>query len=166
MYFRPFFVIFALMETNILETVSIADYAKMLKSGESTEQIKEIESELNTTLGEISGGMDLALFMLQKDLLILQCKLAISIFEFEEEKQKFYERKINELRKQLEDKNKKVEKSNPYKSFLSWILAVEKYLAFSIDRSNDLLYLSEATKQMLNYYDNQKKSIEENKVKK
>lgn len=154
------------MKTNILENISISDYAKMLKNGIETDEIKEIEAELNKSLGDLGSGMDLNLFMLQKDLLILQCKLAISIFEFDEEKQKLYERKVNELRKQLEEKTKKVEVANPYKSFLSWILAVEKYLAFSIDRSNDLLYLSEATKQMLNYYESQKKSIEENKVKK
>ena len=150
---------------NILEKYSISDYCKLLRGNTETATILAIENELNKVLGEFSGGVDLALFMLQKDLLLFNCKLAIAVFEFDEEKQKLYAKKIDELRKQLESKQKKVENVSKYKSFLAWLLSVEKYLQFSIDRSNDLLYLAEATKQMLTYYDNQKKSIEDQKAK-
>jgi hypothetical protein len=49
---------------------------------------------------------------------------------------------------------------------LSWILAVEKYLGFSIDRKNDLLYFTEATIQMLNSFEAQKRQIDESKANK
>ena len=154
------------MKTIELQNISIREYSDMLRSGVNKETIQQIESELSKVLDKIGSGMDLALFMLQKDLLIFQCKLALAIFEFDNEKAKLFEKKINELRKELDKKVKKAEKPNPYKSFLSWILAVEKYLGFAIDKNNDLLYFVEATKQMLNHYEQQKKQIEENKVKK
>ena len=149
-----------------LQDITILEYSSMLRSGVDKEKIQEIESELSKVLGDIGSGMDLALFMLQKDLLIFQCKLAIAIFEFDDAKIKLYEKKIESQMKELDKKVKKQSKPNPYKSFLSWILAVEKYLGFSIDKNNDLLYFSEATKQMMNHYEQQKANIEANKVKK
>lgn len=153
------------MEKLLLENITISEYSKLLRSGNKGEKVREIESELSKSLGEMGGGMDLALFMMSKDLLIFQCKLAIAIFEFDEQQTKFFERKIKELRAEIEKKTKKKEAVNPYKSFLSWILAVEKYLGFSIDKNNDLLYLSEATKQMLGHYEQQKRQYEEQQAK-
>ncbi len=153
------------MNTIELQNISIADYAKMLRSGVDKEQIALIDAELAKRLGGLGNGFDLNLFMLQKDLLIFQCKFAIAVFDFDNTKIAFYEKRIEELRKQVESKSKKVDKPNPYKSFLAWILSVEKYLGFAIDKNNDLLYFTEATKQMLNHYEAQKKQIEDNKIK-
>jgi len=133
-----------------LENISIENYCTMLKQGADT---SEIDKELNTLFG---NGMDLALFMLQKDLLINQCKLAILILERDEIRAKFYSDRIDKLRIEIESKTKKVVEITPYKSFIAWIIAVEKFLAFPIDKKNDLLYFSEATKQMMNFYESQK----------
>ena len=145
-----------------LEDITILDYTKMLRGGQD---VKEIEAELSKSLGSLGGGVDLHLFMLQKDLLIFQCKMAKAYFDFDETQRPFYEKKIKQLREEIEKKTAKKETVSPYKSFLSWVLAVEKYLGFSIDRNNDLLYLSEATRQMLNFYDQQKKQIDEQNAK-
>jgi hypothetical protein len=104
--------------------------------------------------------------MLNKDLLIFQCKLAIAIFEFNEKKQIEYSKKIDELKIEIGKRTKKSENSTPYKNFLNWILSVEKFCGFSIDKNNDLLYLVEATNQMLKHYANQKEQIEQQKAKK
>jgi len=133
-----------------LENISIEKYCAMLKSGMDT---SEIDKELNTLFG---NGMDLALFMSQKDLLIMQCKLAILILERDEIRAKIYSDRIDKLRIEIEKKTKKVVETTPYKSFIAWIIAVEKFLAFPIDKKNDLLYFSEATKQMMNFYESQK----------
>jgi len=133
-----------------LENISIENYCTMLKQGADT---SEIDKELNTLFG---NGMDLALFMLQKDLLINQCKLAILILEHDEIRAKIYSDRIDKLRIEIEKKTKKVVETTPYKSFIAWIIAVEKFLAFPIDKKNDLLYFSEATKQMMNFYESQK----------
>jgi hypothetical protein len=150
-----------------LQNITIADYCKMLRANSDKELTALIDAELSKSLEGLAGGFDLSLFMLQKDLLIFQCKLAISIFNFNDEMIAFYEKKINDTREAIAKKTKESEtkKPNPYKSFLSWILSVEKYLGFSIDRNNDLLYFTEATKQMLNHYESQKKQYEDNKAK-
>ena len=178
-----------------LENISINDYAKMLRAGVEVELIQDIETELNSALGGISGGFDIALFMLQKDLLIFQtkfnnlitdrkllvgemiiskCMCEIHKLEYIHDETKLNEidskielwnKKITELQEQIAKKTVKKEKGNPYQSFLAWILAVEKFLSFAIDKNNDLLYFVEATKQMINYYEQQKKSIEEQNAK-
>ena len=153
------------MENIELENISISEYAKMLRSGNLSEKCKQIELHLNKSLNSVVGGMDLHLFQMSKDLLIFQCRLAFSIFDFDEPMQKFYQRKVDELRKEIERKTKTKEAASPYKSFLNWILAVEKYLGFSIDRNNDLLYLVEATKQMIGYYEAQKNAAESQQAK-
>ncbi len=144
-----------------LEEITINDYANRLKLGLEVEFLEAVDSELNKVLGSIGNGFDLALFMLNKDLLIFRCKLAKAVFSFENTYIAIYEKKIRELQEQIEKKAVKKEKGNPYQSFLAWILAVEKYIGFAIDKNNDLLYFAEATKQMLNYYDQQKKQIDE-----
>jgi len=148
-----------------LQNISIAGYSKMLRSGADKEQISLIDAELSKSWGGLGDVLDLNLFMLQKDLLIFQCKFAFAVIDFDDAKIELYQKKIEELRKQVESKSKKVEKTNLYKSFLAWILAVEKYLGFAIDKNNDLLYFAEATKQMLNHYEAQERQYEENKIK-
>ena len=148
-----------------LENISINDYAKMLRAGVDVEMIQSIEAELNGALGGIGGGFDIALFMLQKDLLIFQCKAARAWFEHDNEKLELWNKKITDLQQEIAKKTVKKEKGNPYQSFLAWILSVEKFLSFAIDKNNDLLYFAEATKQMINFYENQKKQIEEQNAK-
>ena len=148
-----------------LQNISIAGYSKMLRSGADKEQIALIDSELSKSLGGLGDGLDLNLFMLQKDLLIFQCKFEFAVLDSDDAKIELYQKKIKELREEVERKLKKVENPNLYKSFLAWILAVEKYLCFAIDKNNDLLYFAEATKQMLNHYEAQERQYEDNKIK-
>ena len=156
------------MEEKLLQDTTILDYIELLKSGIETKKIKEINDLLSSKISGFSGGFDLELFQLQKDLLLLQCRAFISFLEHDTEKQNIYSKKVDDLKKQIEKKlNRKENKTeNPYKSFLAWILTVEKYLGFAIDRNNDLLYLISATDQMLKYYENQKQNYEAQKAKK
>jgi len=148
-----------------LQNISIAGYSKMLRSGADKEQISLIDAELSKSWGGLGDVLDLNLFMLQKDLLIFQCKFEFAVLDSDDAKIELYQKKIKELRVEVERKLKKVENPNLYKSFLAWILAVEKYLCFAIDKNNDLLYFAEATKQMLNHYEAQERQYEENKIK-
>ena len=154
------------MEKLTLKDISIAEYCDMLKVGADVVALKEINDLLTKALGDVGIGFDLNLFMMQKDLLLLQCQEAIAILDFDGEKVAFYEERIKSIRKELAEKEKKTENKDPYKSFLSWILAVERYLGFSIDRSNDLLYFVEATIQMLNSFEAKKQQIDESKANK
>jgi len=140
-----------------LENISIADYLSILKSDTDKELILKINEELNKSIGSFGSGMDLSLFMLQKDLLTTQCKLAIFILNRDEMNSKIYSGRVDKLRIEIERKTKVKDIFNPYKSFIAWIISVEKFLAFSIDKKNDLLYFSEATKQMLSFYEAQTK---------
>lgn len=143
-----------------LQEIKIFEYIELLKAGVDVERIEEV----NTLLSEATGGMgsnfDMAIFQMQKDLLLLTAKHFIAVLEFDEAKQARYLVMIEKLKKQLEQKIKKVEKTDAYKSFLKWFLAVEKYLGFMIDRNNDLYYLVSATEQMMTFYDAQKKANE------
>lgn len=154
------------MEEIKLQDISIKEYTNLLRSGVDPVKLSAIDKLLGEELRGVGNGNDIALFIMQKDMLVFQCKLAIAFFEFDDSKKPFYEKKIKELREQIEKKTAKKDKQNPYKAFLSWILSVEKFLRFSIDRNNDLAYLCEATKQMISNYEMQKANIEKNKVKK
>jgi hypothetical protein len=153
------------MKKLTLKDVSIAEYCDMLKAGVDVVTLKEINDQLTKALGDLGVGFDLDVFMMQKDLLLLQCRQAIAILDFDGEQVAFLDERIKSIKKELAGKEKKIEDKDPYKSFLSWILAVEKYLGFSIDRSNDLLYFTEATIQMLNHFEAQKRQIDESKSK-
>ena len=146
-----------------LEEITINRYLKLLRAGNNVELLAEIDKELSKALGGIAGGFDLSLFILQKDLLIFQCKSYKAFLNQDPAKMDFYNKKIAELQEQIEKKKVKKEVGNPYKSFLSWILSVEKYLGFSIDKQNDLLYFFEATSQMINHYEQQKQNLEKQK---
>jgi len=149
-----------------LENIRISEYVDLLRSGVNRDEIAAIETELSSAMGNLGGSFDVGLFLLNKDLLIFQCKLAIAVFEFNEKKQIEYSKKIDELKIEIGKRTKKSENSTPYKNFLNWILSVEKFCGFSIDKNNDLLYLVEATNQMLKHYANQKEQIEQQKAKK
>jgi hypothetical protein len=154
------------MKKLTLKDVTIAEYCDMLNAGVDVVTLKEINDQLTKELGDLGIGFDLDVFMMQKDLLLLQCKQAIAILDFDGERVAFLDERIKSIKKELSGKEKKTENKDPYKSFLSWILAVEKYLGFSIDRSNDLLYFTEATIQMLNHFEAQKRQIDESKANK
>jgi hypothetical protein len=154
------------MKKLTLKDVTIAEYCDMLKAGVDVVTLKEINDQLTKSLGDLGVGFDLDVFMMQKDLLLLQCKQAIAILDFDGERVAFLDERIKSIKKELAGKEKKTENKDPYKSFLSWILAVEKYLGFSIDRKNDLLYFTEATIQMLNHFEAQKRQIDESKANK
>jgi hypothetical protein len=154
------------MKKLTLKDVSIAEYCDMLKAGIDVVTLKEINDQLTKALGDLGVGFDLDVFMMQKDLLLLQCKQAIAILDFDGERVAFLDERIKSIKKELAGKEKKTEDKDPYKSFLSWVLAVEKYLGFSIDRKNDLLYFTEATIQMLNHFEAQKRQIDESKANK
>ena len=150
-----------------LQDYTIHQYASMLKNNveSSKELISQIDAELSKQLSNFGTGENIALFLLQKDLLVLQCKIALAFLDMDDELQKKLSKRIEALKKEVERLSKKENKKTPYKSFLTWILSVEKHLQFSINRENDLEYLVEATTQMLNFYENQKRQLEENKAK-
>jgi hypothetical protein len=131
-----------------------------LRTGIKKELIKSIDTELSKLLNGVGTGFDLAIFMMQKDLLLFQCKAARAYLERDDVAFAKFNKKIFELSDALKKKEVKKEKADPYKIFLAWILSVEKFLGFAIDKKNDLLYFVEATKQMLNYYDEQKRQLE------
>ena len=150
-----------------LQDYTIHQYASMLKNNVETnkELISQIDAELSKQLSNFGAGENIALFLLQKDLLVLQCKMTLAFLDMDDELQKKLSKRIEALRKEVERLSQKENKKTPYKSFLTWILSVEKHLQFSINRENDLEYLVEATTQMLNFYENQKRQLEENKAK-
>ena len=150
-----------------LQDYTIHQYASMLKNNveSNKELISQIDAELSKQLSNFGTGENIALFLLQKDLLVLQCKMTLAFLDMDDELQKKLSKRIEALRKEVERLSKKENKKTPYKSFLTWILSVEKHLQFSINRDNDLEYLVEATTQMLNFYENQKRQLEENKAK-
>ena len=150
-----------------LQDYTIHQYASMLKNNveSNKELISQIDAELSKQLSNFGTGENISLFLLQKDLLVLQCKMALAFLDMDDELQKKLSKRIEALRKEVERLSKKENKKTPYKSFLTWILSVEKHLQFSINRENDLEYLVEATTQMLNFYENQKRQLEENKAK-
>jgi len=150
-----------------LQDYTIHQYASMLKNNveSNKELISQIDAELSKQLSNFGAGENIALFLLQKDLLVLQCKMALAFLDMDDEIQKKLSKRIEALRKEVERLSQKENKKTPYKSFLTWILSVEKHLQFSINRDNDLEYLVEATTQMLNFYENQKRQLEENKAK-
>ena len=150
-----------------LQDYTIHQYASMLKNNVESDKelISQIDAELSKQLSNFGTGENIALFLLQKDLLVLQCKMILAFWDMDDELQKKLSKRIEALRKEVERLSKKENKKTPYKSFLTWILSVEKHLQFSINRDNDLEYLVEATTQMLNFYENQKRQLEENKAK-
>ena len=150
-----------------LQDYTIHQYASMLKNNveSNNELISQIDAELSKQLSNFGAGENIALFLLQKDLLVLQCKMTLAFLDIDDELQKKLSNRIEALRKEVERLSQKENKKTPYKSFLTWILSVEKHLQFSINRDNDLEYLVEATTQMLNFYENQKRQLEENKAK-
>lgn len=150
-----------------IEDYTIKQYAKMLKEQKTTDKelIQEIDAELSKLLSNFGKGQNIGLFLLQKDLLILECKLVIAIFDKDQELEKKLFARIEKLRKEVEDKTKKIPPTNPYKSFLSWILSVEKYFNKDFNWDMDLLYLVEATSQMLTFYENQERNINEQNAK-
>jgi hypothetical protein len=150
-----------------LQNYTIHQYASMLKNNieSNKELISQIDAELSKQLSNFGTGENIALFLLQKDLLVLQCKMALAFLDMDDEIQKKLSKRIEALRKEVERLSQKENKKTPYKSFLTWILSVEKHLQFSINRDNDLEYLVEATIQMLTFYENQKRQLEENKAK-
>ena len=139
----------------------------MLKEQKPTDKIllKEIDAELTKLLSNLGNGQDIYLFQLQKDLLLLECKLALAILSMDKKKEEKLTKRVAELRKEVADKTKKVEIISPYKSFLNWILSLEKYFNKDFDWNRDLLYLVQATTQMLTNYESQKQNINEQNAK-
>jgi hypothetical protein len=153
------------MENNILKKTKISEYLRLLKDGTDIERIQEIDSLLSAKIVGVSGGFDLALFQLQKDLLLFQCKYLLAMFDFDQKKVDLYAKKIEDTRLALKKKEKKAEKSDPYSSFLQWLLMLKKYYGSDIDKDNDLMYLVEATNSMMKWYGSQNEQIEQQKQK-
>jgi hypothetical protein len=143
-----------------LQNITINEYSKLLRTGVKKELIKAIDTDLSKLINGVGTGFDLAIFMMQKDLLIFQCKAARAYLERDNVAFEKFNKKAFEISEELKKKTNKKEKADPYKIFLAWILSVEKFLGFAIDKNNDLLYFVEATKQMLHYYDEQKRQLE------
>ena len=87
-----------------LEDYTIKQYAQMLKEQkqEQSETVKEIDAELSAQLSNFGQGQNIGLFMLQKDMLILQCKLVLAIFDNDKTKEHSLTKRINKLREEIE----------------------------------------------------------------
>jgi hypothetical protein len=155
------------MDEKILIETTIKDYLDLLKSGSNISRLKEISDLLNSKVQNFTGGFDLHLFQLQKDYLLILAKSLIAMLEFDEEKRLKYLKRAEEIKTQIDKKTaqKGKEETNPYKSFLEWLLVLKKYYGSDIDQSNDLLYLISATEQMMKFYEGQKQQIENSKRK-
>lgn len=140
----------------------------MLRNGSMPTFAAQINELLNSKIQNFSGGFDLALFQMQKDFLLMKSKALMAMLKFNKEEQAKYEERASQLWAQIDKKASKLSKSksDPYKSFLDWLLVLKKYYGSEIDRDNDLVYLVSATEQMMNYYKAQEKQIEESKSKK
>jgi len=160
------------MNENLLTETTIREYLEMLKDGKATKEFQEISDLLNSKINDITGGMDLALFQLAKDQLLIKGKwlknyllfAKTKIPEYQENMIR-YSKRDEELQQEIDKKTaqKGKEETNPYKSFLEWLLVLKKYYGSDIDQSNDLLYLVSATEQMMKFYANQEKQIEKQK---
>lgn len=150
---------------NILKNTKISEYMLLLKEGTDIQRIKEIDNLLSSQISGVAGGFDLALFQMEKDLLLYKCKYLIAMLEFDSAKMEVYAKRIENQLLMIGKKQKKADKSDPYTSFLQWILTLKKYYGSDIDQSNDLVYLISATDQMMKWYDSQKQQIENQKAK-
>jgi hypothetical protein len=155
---------------DILQEVTIKEYIDLLKHKRNPERANEINEALGSKISGITGGFDLALFQLEKDHLLIQCKLLIAVCEFDEEKRERYSTRAKELRDAIKKKNAKKKKSgdDPYQSLIEWLFCLKKYFGSDVDQNSDLTCLVSATKQMLKFYQSQKEQIEaqQNKRKK
>jgi hypothetical protein len=155
------------MNEKLLIETTIQQYLEMLKEGKATKELQEISDLLSSKVSIITGGFDLALFQLQKDLFLITCKYTIAVFEFDQAGQIKYAKRIEDLKRAIEKKkqsNEEVE-NDPYKSFLEWLFTLKKYYGSEVDRSNTLLELIVATEQMIKFYENQNQQIEKQKAK-
>ena len=132
------------MDEKILKETTIRQHLLMLKIDSNPYLAHQINELLNSKIQNFSGGLDLALFQMQKDMLLLKCKALIAMLEFDKERQTKYEERAEQLRKEIEKKTKQKEtgKVDPYKSFLDWLLVLKKYYGSEIDRDNDLVCIS------------------------
>jgi hypothetical protein len=153
------------MEKDILKNTKISEYIELLEDGSDIQKIKEIDDLLASKISGVSGGFDLALFQMNKDLLLFQCKYLIAMFEFDNEKMELYAKRMEDLRLTLKKKEKEAIKSDPYTSFLQWLFTLKKYYGSEIDREKNLIELVVATEQMMRYYKAQEQEIENQKRK-
>jgi len=153
------------MEKDILKNTKISEYIELLEDGSDIQKIKEIDDLLASKISGVSGGFDLALFQMNKDLLLFQCKYLIAMFEFDNEKMELYAKRMEDLRLTLKKKENQAIKSDPYTSFLQWLFTLKKYYGSEIDREKNLIELVVATEQMMRYYKAQEQEIEKQKSK-
>ena len=160
------------MNENLLIETTIREYLELLKSGSDQNKLKEISDLLSSKVQNFTGGFDLALFQLVKDQIIIKGKWLKNYLlfsqnklpEYQENMIRYFERD-KELQEEIDRKTKQKDKeeTDPYKSFLEWLLVLKKYYGSDIDQSNDLLYLVSATEQMMKSFENQKQQIEQQK---
>lgn len=156
------------MNEQIFQNTTINQYLNLLKTGQNPKLCGEISDWLNSRVTGITGGFDLHLFQMQKELLLISCKHFIAYLEFDEEKKRKYQKRIEQLRKEIKKKtaNKGKEETDPYKSFLEWLFTLKKYYGSEVDREQTLIELVVATEQMMKFYQSQNEIIEKQKSKK
>jgi hypothetical protein len=105
--------------------------------------------------------MDLALFQLMKDQLLIKNKWLKNYLEFtltglsvHHENMIRYSKRDEELQEEINKKVEKLKKDevSEYDSFLGWLFILKKYYGSEIDRSNTLAELVVATNQMMKSY--------------
>jgi len=156
------------MNEDILLSTTIAQYGDMLKTGSDPEKVKQIDELINSKILDLSDGFDMHLFQLNKDYLLILHKWLLAMLESDDEKMLRYSERAAELLKHIKIKealNERGTNDTPYVSFLKWLLSLKKYYGSGIDKSGDLLELISATEQMLKFFHEQEKQINQNKVK-
>ena len=153
------------MNSIDLKQIKISEYIELLKDGKDIEKINLINEALSLSISGASGEFDLQLFQMNKDLLLFLCKYTMAMLEFDQKKMAVYAKRAEDMRKAIDKKKSKAEKSDPYTSFLQWLFTLKKYYGSDIDRGNDLMELVVATESMMKFYKAQDEMIEKQKVK-
>ena len=125
---------------SILYQIKISDYENMLLTDKDT---TDIDKAINDELG---GSQNLKLFLLLKDEIILLHRIEIAKIQGKADEVL----KLEKLFKKAHEKtaNAMPEKTDLYKSFVSWRNTVEKWRGSEIPSERNLYYLCEAAKSM------------------
>ena len=140
---------------SILYQVKIADYENMLLMDKDT---TDIDKAINDELG---GSQNLKLFLLLKDEIILLHRIEIAKIQGKADEVL----KLEKLFKKAHEKtaNAMPEKTDRYKSFVSWRNTVEKWRGSEIPSERNLYYLCESAKSMKAEIEAKQKAYEKNK---
>ena len=140
---------------NILYQTKIEDYERLLIDKKDTTDIDKAISE------ELGSTENVKLFLLLKDEIILLHRIEIAKIQGKADEVL----KLEKLFKKAHEKtaNAMPEKTDRYKSFVSWRNTVEKWRGSEIPSDRNLYYLCESAKSMKAEIEAKQKAYEKNK---